>query len=438
MTSISVKDLSSMTIDFMHKKCLVVSKRGSGKSWLCAGIVKKGGVDREILIVSPTEKYTKFWGTQLPNADIRYSLELGNIDDKKSLIVLDDCFSSKNNKDVDEFLGKLLSRKNVSVIVIQQFLLLDKHLVAMFDYVFIGKEDFISSNRRIYERIPNTYSTFELFRSAIQSLEPYYFLMWQLKGKSKCANVNNNNIQQYKHINSIDINLKDHKSLLIVNSNESENTTLVKNIMYHHNFESCLVINEYGTNNYPDFVDKVYKPKILLDSLFCGKSNTLVVLEYCLHKFDKKILAELFFNGRCYGITFVIVDRVLPSLPPDYRANIDLLVLGSVQCINNALLKRTYDHYFGMLSTYTIFKELMMYITGENHLLMLDRRSRAEQIYIMLLIDKEYKKKLSVPDMVYMLEMPSEVTLETIMKYLQKIDQRLENIENTLASRELV
>jgi hypothetical protein len=87
----------------------------------------------------------------------------------------------------------------------------------------------------------------------------------------------------------------------------------------------------------------------------------LVVMDDCIS--DAKTwsksenLKEIFFNGRHYNITLIIVSQDIVAIPPSFRSNTDIVML--FQCdIQNEIVK-LYQHYAGIFSSVQEFKDTL-------------------------------------------------------------------------------
>lgn len=87
----------------------------------------------------------------------------------------------------------------------------------------------------------------------------------------------------------------------------------------------------------------------------------LVVMDDCIS--DAKIwkkskdLAEIFYNGRHYNISLIIVSQDIVAIPPSFRANIDIVML-----FNSSIqeeLKKLFQHYAGEFSNLQEFKDTL-------------------------------------------------------------------------------
>lgn len=66
---------------------------------------------------------------------------------------------------------------------------------------------------------------------------------------------------------------------------------------------------------------------------------------------------QLFFNGRCYQILSILAMQYAMGLPSSLRANFDYIFIFRENMKSN--LKRLYEHYAGMFSTFSEFSQVM-------------------------------------------------------------------------------
>lgn len=87
----------------------------------------------------------------------------------------------------------------------------------------------------------------------------------------------------------------------------------------------------------------------------------LIVMDDCIS--DAKIwkkskeLAEIFYNGRHYNVSLIIVSQDIVAIPPAFRANIDIVIL-----FNSSIqeeLKKLFQHYAGEFSNLQEFKNVL-------------------------------------------------------------------------------
>jgi hypothetical protein len=171
----------------------IVAKRGSGKSWLVADVLKKLCTEKtKISIISPTDKMAQFYEAYFAHADISYEFDSGkieeileeqkyNIHEKNGInqiVVLDDCLSSKGEWAKDHIVSELLFNArhyHITYILTMQFPLgIKPELRCNFDYVFLLADDNISNQKRMYEHYAGMFPNFESFRQIyVQLTEDY-------------------------------------------------------------------------------------------------------------------------------------------------------------------------------------------------------------------------------------------------------------------------
>lgn len=83
-------------------------------------------------------------------------------------------------------------------------------------------------------------------------------------------------------------------------------------------------------------------------------------------------IAELFYNGRHYHLSFILTMQFSLGLPPEFRSNLDYVFLLGEDVSSN--LKRLYDHYAGMFQTLDIFKQIFSQVTEDFGCLVVNNR----------------------------------------------------------------
>lgn len=74
------------------------------------------------------------------------------------------------------------------------------------------------------------------------------------------------------------------------------------------------------------------------------------------------LISELLFNGRHFGIMYILTLQYPLGIPPDLRSNFDYVFLLAEDYISNQ--KRLYDHYAGMFPKFDAFKETFNQLTA--------------------------------------------------------------------------
>lgn len=163
----------------------IVGKRASGKSWRVREIInflnKKNG-EMDLLVFSKTEKYTKFYEIEHPNANIVYDYDEDVLDSylKKAAelikdnvkpnmcVVIDDCLTScrkwKDYKSLMELFYNSRHYGITSILTMQFPMGIPPELRCNFDYVFLLAEDVASIQRRIYDNYAGMFPSFDTFK----------------------------------------------------------------------------------------------------------------------------------------------------------------------------------------------------------------------------------------------------------------------------------
>jgi hypothetical protein len=68
---------------------------------------------------------------------------------------------------------------------------------------------------------------------------------------------------------------------------------------------------------------------------------------------DKNII-ELFFNGRHYHISFILIMQYAIGIRPEMRSNFDYIFLLAEDIVSNR--KRLHEHYVGMIKNFDTFQ----------------------------------------------------------------------------------
>lgn len=194
--SLQIQSLKLKTLCKNPSIC-IIAKRGSGKSWIIRNIFDELNTsstsDRFIentLVISPTERMSKFYRNFIPKENIIYEYDKTAIstylntvrhlnkqngnESFQGCIIMDDCLASKSQWMNDPEILELFYNSRhygIAFIVTFQFPLgLRPELRCNFDYVFLLKEDFYSNQKRLYDHYGGMFPTFELFRQVFMQL----------------------------------------------------------------------------------------------------------------------------------------------------------------------------------------------------------------------------------------------------------------------------
>jgi len=74
-------------------------------------------------------------------------------------------------------------------------------------------------------------------------------------------------------------------------------------------------------------------------------------------------IQELFYNGRHYGVSFILTLQYSLGIPPEMRSNFDYIFLLAEDFTNNR--KRLYEHYAGMFPDFASFNDAFSVLTED-------------------------------------------------------------------------
>lgn len=196
-------------------------------------------------------------------------------------------------------------------------------------------------------------------------------------------------------LNKIEISYFDFNNIcenptIIINAKRgSGKSTMVRELMNHFNnslkYPVCVLCSysekvdpyysffmppSYIYEDCERMITKVLKRQIKMKNINNQRSKEgknklddriLVVMDDCIS--DSKIwrkskdLAEIFYNGRHYNITLIIVSQDIVAIPPSFRSNIDIVMLFNTSIQEE--LKKLYQHYAGEFSNLQEFKDTL-------------------------------------------------------------------------------
>ena len=210
-------------------------------------------------------------------------------------------------------------------------------------------------------------------------------------------------------------------TIVLQGKRRSGKSVLARDILYHLKDKiggGIVVSGTEGISNpfYSDFV-----PPILISNAFDEKrmntviknigdmskirtksgitekrpqDRTFIILDDIMNLLTKpdksEALRTIFFNGRHYGIFFMITLQYLKGLSPNMRSNVDTVFLFKTNALKE--LKEVYETYAaGIFETFDIFKKYNQTLP-ENHcmVLMSSRQGNDENAFI-------YKADINIP-----------------------------------------
>jgi hypothetical protein len=177
--------------------CLI-GKKASGKSLFIKNLVVNLYGQKKIdecIIISPTERTTPFYSDVADKIYFNYhekiieeilEIQCKRIEESKKngtipkhvILVLDDCLAQKGSWMRSVSLLNLLFNArhyNISYVMSMQFPLgIAPELRGNFDYIFLFEEDFISSQKRLYDNYAGMFPSFDSFRQVLSNLTDDY------------------------------------------------------------------------------------------------------------------------------------------------------------------------------------------------------------------------------------------------------------------------
>lgn len=191
--------LRTFSVDKMvpNPSICMIAKRGSGKSWVVRAILKRYSHIPGTVIIAPTENKSVFYANFIPETYIHYKYTPELMDnilyrqdriiektkekikqhkkiDPRSILVMDDCLSSKGTWLKDESMHQVLfdgRHFRLMYILTMQFPLgISPELRNNFDYVFLLADNFESNRKRIYNHYAGMFESYNDFRDAFSKL----------------------------------------------------------------------------------------------------------------------------------------------------------------------------------------------------------------------------------------------------------------------------
>ena len=142
----------------------------------------------------------------------------------------------------------------------------------------------------------------------------------------------------------------------------------------------------------PDVVKRLVKRQLKLkksgdDPL---KKPVFMLLEDCMWEASElirdKFLRFIFNNGRHLGITLLLSSQFVLDLPPKMRGNLDYVYTFKEHVPKNKL--RLWDHFYGIVEQFEVFRQMLNQCTNEHHCLVLDTTGQQNSMEDMLAVWK--------------------------------------------------
>ena len=189
----------------------------------------------------------------------------------------------------------------------------------------------------------------------------------------------------------------DGKIVAIVGKRGSGKSLLVKDIMYHkRRIPAGIVMSdtECGNKFYSDFIPDSFVfsefDKGALEKLVDRqrrlwaqgrKSRVFVILDdlaYDKTVMKERVMRQLFFNGRHFGIFLIVTAQFITDLPPGVRANCDIVMACRESIFANR--KKLYEMLFGIFPSFKSFERIFQACTENYEVLAMDNTKQSNDI----------------------------------------------------------
>lgn len=214
--------------------------------------------------------------------------------------------------------------------------------------------------------------------------------------------------------------ISDDSTVVFVSKRRGGKSTLVKNILWHHQdmpIATIISTTEPANRFFGDIVpslfihdkitpcllenvvkrQKIIKKKMDKETRRSGHTNidprALLVMDDCLYDkswINNENIREIFMNGRHWNIFFMLTMQYPLGIPPVLRANIDFVFIGRENNVNNR--KRIYDNYASMFPTFEMFCSVMDQCTENYEFLVVqvnsDSNRLQDQVFWYKAVDK--------------------------------------------------
>ena len=159
----------------------------------------------------------------------------------------------------------------------------------------------------------------------------------------------------------------------------------------NHHFEKfipkCLIYDEFKPELLRTFIERQEKITDDRDMEIkkYGRSDidnrAFLILDDCLY--DKSWIANkdirnIFYNGRHFGIQFLMTSQYAMGIPPNFRNNIDFVFINRENIIKNR--ERLYNQYAGMFPTLQVFSQVMQACTQNYECLVINNRTQSNKL----------------------------------------------------------
>ncbi len=138
-----------------------------------------------------------------------------------------------------------------------------------------------------------------------------------------------------------------------------------------------LIHSDYDSATYGKFLNEVRK----INAVRKKPIGSLVLLEDCMGSRDLrrcKHIRSSFFNGRHYGLFFIVTMQYVMDLSPELRSNCDYVII----LRNNMIMDREkiWKNFAGMVPTFALFQKIFNRVTSGYDCLVVNNTSRSNDI----------------------------------------------------------
>lgn len=190
--------------------------------------------------------------------------------------------------------------------------------------------------------------------------------------------------------------LKHYKHLpcgLIISPTDEMNSfygNFFPDLYIHYEYKSEILINLFNRQK-----DIIKKCKYYFEKQKKVDPRSFLLMDDCMAegnvwKKDKQIL-QIFYNGRHYGIMFILTMQEPLGIPPSLRSNIDYVFILFTDFYTNQ--KKIFEHYAGMFPTFDFFRQVFLQLTDDYGCMVIvnrgAKRNLIEKIFYYKAIDDE-------------------------------------------------